>query len=71
MSKDEIIEKIKGCFNSEKDNKARNSMGVSESYYNPYYLTGKCFSIDELSNMSEAELNNLIKLSEYATDAFY
>lgn len=46
-------------------------MGVSESFYNPYYLTGKCFTNDELSAMSEAELNNLIKLADYASDAFY
>lgn len=70
MMKKEILQKIADCFDKEKSNKARNSMGVSESFYNPYYLTGKCFTTEELSQMSESELNNLIKLAEYALDAF-
>jgi hypothetical protein len=79
MTKSEILEKIKGCFDVEKDRKARNSMGVSESFYNAYYLVGMCYTNDnkikvddsELANMSESELNNLIKLADYASDAFY
>jgi len=79
MTKSEILEKIKGCFDVEKDRKARNSMGVSESFYNPYYLVGMCYTKDkkikvedsELVNMSESELNNLIKLAVYAAEAFY
>ena len=79
MTKSEILEKIEGCFDVEKDRKARNSMGVSESFYNAYYLVGMCFTDDkkikvadsELSKMTETELNNLIKLAEYAADAFY
>ena len=71
MTKEEILQKIADCFDKEKNNKARNSMGVSESFYNPYYLTGNCFTTEELEAMSETELNNLIKLSNYASDAFY
>jgi len=79
MTKSEILEKIKGCFDVEKDRKARNSMGVSESFYNAYYLVGMCYTNNkkikvedsELVNMSESELNNLIKLADYAADAFY
>ena len=79
MTKSEILEKIKGCFDVEKDRKARNSMGVSESFYNAYYLVGMCYTDNkkiqvkdsELVNMSESELNNLIKLADYAADAFY
>lgn len=71
MTKEEILQKIADSFDKEKNNKARNSMGVSESFYNPYYLTGNCFTLEELSAMSEAELNNLIKLADYASDAFY
>lgn len=41
MTKEEILQKIADCFDKEKSNKARNSMGVYESFYNPYYLTGK------------------------------
>ena len=71
MTKEEILKNIADCFDKEKSNKARNSMGVSESNYNPYYLTGKCFTVEELSEMSETELNDLIKLADYASDAFY
>jgi hypothetical protein len=71
MTKEEILQRIADCFDKEKSNKARNSMGVSESFYNPYYLTGKCFTTEELVAMSEAELNNLIKLADYASDVFY
>ena len=71
MTKEEILQNVRNCFDKEKTNKSRNSMGVSESYYNCYYLTGGCFTIGELSEMSETELNNLIKLAEYAGEAFY
>ena len=71
MDKYEILQSISNCFSAEKNNKARNSMGVSESFYNPYYLIGKCFTLDELSEMSEIELNNLVKLGEYASETFY
>jgi hypothetical protein len=79
MTKEEILQNIRNCFDKEKTNKSRNSMGVSESYYNAYYLVGMCFTDDkkqtvdecELSKLSEAELNNLIKLAEYAGEAFY
>jgi len=79
MSKEEILQNIRNCFDKEKVNKSRNSMGVSESYYNAYYLVGMCFTNDKkvtvdesvLSKLSETELNNLIKLADYASDAFY
>ena len=79
MSKKEILQNIRNCFDKEKVNKSRNSMSVSESYYNAYYLVGMCFTNDKkvtvdesvLSKLSETELNNLIKLADYASDAFY
>lgn len=79
MKKSEILQKIEGCFDVEKDRKARNSMGVSESFYNAYYLVGMCFTDDkkikvadsELNKMTETELNNLIKLADYASEVFY
>jgi len=71
MKKQEILLNIINIFDKEKENKSRNSMGVRESYYNCYYLIGKCFTIIELSQMSENELNNLIKLAEFAGDTFY
>jgi hypothetical protein len=79
MTKSEILEKIESCVEVENDRKARNSMGVSESFYDRYFLVGMCFTNNkkikvadsELSKMTETELNNLIKLAEYAGDAFY
>lgn len=72
MEKGDILDRIKGCFNKEADNKAINSMGVSESYYNPYYLIGKCFEdFTELEKMNENELNNLVRLADFASEEFY
>ena len=71
MNKKEILEKIAESLEKESSNKKRNSMGVSESYYNSFFLVGKCFSKEELSGLTEAELNNLIKLSTFASECFY
>ena len=71
MTKEEILKNIADCFEKAKDNKARNSMGNSENWYNSYYLVGKCFTTEELIEMSEPELNNLIKLGDFAADVFY
>ena len=70
MEKKEVLKKIANCFNKEKDNKARNSMGNSERWYNSYYLVGKCFTTEEFAKMSKKELNNLIKLGDFASDVF-
>lgn len=58
MEKKEILKMISDCFDREKTNKSRNSMGVSESYYNPYYLIGTCFTKEELNEMTEEQLKN-------------
>lgn len=71
MKKVDILNKINDCLSSKRQNRARNSMGVSESFYNPYYLIGKCFDNSGLKNMTEVELNHLITLAEYASEAFY
>lgn len=69
MNKNEILNKIKEALGN--PTKGRNSMGASESYYNPYYLVGKCFKEEELDSLNEGELNNLIKLAGFAGDMFY
>jgi hypothetical protein len=71
MTKEEILKNISDCIQKAKDNKARNSMGNSENWYNSYYLVGKCFTIYKLSEMSEDELNNLIELGNFASEVFY
>ena len=71
MTKKEILKMISDCFDREKTNKEKNSMGVSESYYNPYYLIGTCFTKEELNEMTEEQLKHLLKLSEHASEVFY
>ena len=58
----------KAFFNKEAGN---NSMGNSENLYNPYYLIKTCFELEELEVMSDKELDNLLKLADHASDAFY
>lgn len=74
MEKHTKKEALGFIFNSiaqEKNNKGRNSMGVSESFYNAYYLISRCFTTEELDELTESELNNLLKLAEFAGEAFY
>jgi hypothetical protein len=65
----EILDKIKQAFYSKEH--GRNSMGVSESFYDPYYLIKSGFTLEELEAMSNKELENLLKLANHATGAFY
>ena len=51
--------------------KGKNSMGVSESNYNPFYLIGNCFKKKALENMELKELKNLYRLANYASEVFY
>ena len=50
---------------------ARNSMGCSENWYNPYYAMKETFTKEEIENMSDKEINNLIKLAENIMDAIW
>ena len=50
---------------------ARNSMGCSEYCYNPYYAMKETFTKEEIANMSDKEINNLIKLAENIMEALY
>ena len=66
-SKQKILEEIKNVS----ETKGKNSMGVSESYYNSYYLMSKGFKYKELEKLNKKELNNLLKLADFASEAFY
>lgn len=66
-SKGKILQEVKNLT----EIKGKNSMGVSESNYNPFYLIGKCFNYKELEKLNREELNNLHKLAEYAGEVFY
>ena len=67
MTKEEIINGIKNL----KLTTARNSMGCSENWYNSYYAIKMTFSMEEIENMSEKELNNLVKLGNAISDGLY
>ena len=50
---------------------ARNRMGCSENWYNPYYAIKETFSIDEIQSMSDKEIDNLVKLADEIGMALY
>ena len=50
---------------------ARNSMGCSENWYSSYYAMKETFTKEEIENMSDREINNLIKLAENIMEALY
>ena len=67
MTKTEIINAIKNVGTTT----ARNRMGCSENWYNPYYAIKMTFSMEEIESMSEGELNNLVKLGENISEGLY
>lgn len=67
MTKEEIID----CIKNVSLTTARNSMGCSENWYNSYYAIKETFSMEEIENMSESELNNLVKLGDAISDGLY
>ena len=69
MTKEEIINNIKNT--SLVGTSARNSMGCSENWYNAYFSIKMTFSMDEIENMSEKELNNLVKLGNTIAEGLY
>ena len=46
-------------------------MGCSENWYSPYYAMKETFTKEEIENMSDREINNLIKLAENIMEALY
>lgn len=65
----EILQKIKDSFYSSEQ--GRNSMGVSESFYDPYYLLKTCFELEELEKMTDKELEQLLRLAKHSSEVFY
>ena len=68
-TKKQILEKV----NSPTERKGQNSMGVSESWYNPYFMLRNFFKAKEINpeELTEKELQNLVELADYASEAFY
>jgi hypothetical protein len=64
-------EKLIDYINNPVTTTMRNSMGCSENWYNAYYAIKETFTIDEIKNMSEKEIENLVKLAEAIGEALY
>lgn len=65
--KDELMEYVNNpIFVS-----ARNRMGCDENWYNSYFAIKETFSVDEIENMSESEINNLVRLADKISEALY
>lgn len=65
--KEEIIKYI----NNPVFTTAKNFMGCSENWYNPYFAIKETFTIDEIEKMSESEISNLIKLADKISEGLY
>lgn len=50
---------------------ARNRMGCSENWYNPYYAIKQTFSLEEIQSMSDKEIENLVRLADEIGMALY
>lgn len=49
----------------------RNSMGCSEDWYNAYWAIQNTFTREEIEKMSDAEVDNLVKLAEAIGEGLY
>lgn len=67
MTKEELLKEI----DEYKPTHDKNIMGCSENWYNPCYAIGRVFTKEELKEMSDREINNLYKLADTLSDAFY
>ena len=69
MEKKEIIKNL----NNITERNWRNSMWVSESFYNPYFLMNAMFEENkiDMNSLTEKELNLIYETANYASEAFY
>lgn len=50
---------------------ARNRMGCSESWYDPFYAMKQTFTKEEIEAMSDDEINNLFRLASSIQEGLY
>ena len=50
---------------------ARNRMGCSENWYDPYYAMKETFTREQIESMSESEIQNLLKLAQNISEGLY
>lgn len=67
MTAKELIDNI----NNLKTTTAKNSMGCSENWYNSYYAISQTFTPEEINEMTEREINYLLRLGDQLSEAFY
>lgn len=68
MKSKEIIKKYEEIKNI--DN-GRNIMGCNENWYNPIYSIGETFTKEELLQMTDKEIDNLIRLAQMIAEGLY
>lgn len=64
-------EKLLKYLEAPKETSARNSMGCSENWYDPYYAMKETFSKEQIENMTETEIHNLLTLAQNISDGLY
>jgi len=64
-------EKLLNYLNNPVTTTARNRMGCSENWYDPYYAIKQTFTYEEILNMSEKEIENLVKLGSMIAEGLY
>lgn len=67
MSREELIKQIKEYKSSD----ARNSMGCSENWYSFTYAMKETFTLKEIENMTEREIQLLNKLADNIQEGLY
>lgn len=50
---------------------ARNRMGCSENWYDPYYAMKETFSREQIEGMTDAEIKNLLALAQNISEGLY
>lgn len=68
MTSQELINEYK---KTDWSKSGHNSMGCSENWYDPVFSIYQTFSEEEISEMSEKEIDNLVKLSEKIGEGLY
>lgn len=67
MSKEKLLEYLDAPV----ETTARNRMGCSENWYDPYYAMKETFTREQIENMSESEIQNLLKLAQNISEGLY
>ena len=67
MSKEELIKEI----TEYKKTDARNRMGCSEDWYSFAYAMKETFTLEEIKNMTEREIELLYKLADNIQEGLY